>query len=68
MTATSMARSAPLPLPCSTLCTLGPTPPRQQAEHMMDMAECKDDRLTLDLMLSVLHAFYGVIQAHHDEL
>ncbi|PSC71340.1 calcium-binding EF hand family [Micractinium conductrix] len=41
---------------------------RMQAEHMMDMAECKDDRLTLDLMLSVPHAFYGVIQAHHDEL
>lgn len=25
----------------------------------MDMAECKDDRLTLEQMLKVPHAFYG---------
>lgn len=25
----------------------------------MDMAECKDDRLTLEDMLKVPHAFYG---------
>ncbi|KAI3435914.1 hypothetical protein D9Q98_001972 [Chlorella vulgaris] len=37
---------------------------RMQAEHMMDMAECKDDRLTLEDMLKVPHAFYGVV---HDE-
>lgn len=34
---------------------------------MMDMAECKDDRLTLDQMLAVPHAFYGVVH-DHDEL
>ncbi|KAI7841909.1 hypothetical protein COHA_004437 [Chlorella ohadii] len=37
---------------------------RMQAEHMMDMADCKDDRLTLEQMLAVPHAFYTVV--HHD--
>lgn len=46
---------------------LPPLLPLQQAEHMMDMAECKDDRLTLDQMLAVPHAFYGVVH-DHDEL
>lgn len=43
---------------------------RMQAEHMMDMAECKDDRLTLEQMLKVPHAFYGVVQdeGDHSEL
>ncbi|KAL4426544.1 hypothetical protein ABPG77_008402 [Micractinium sp. CCAP 211/92] len=40
---------------------------RMQAEHMMDLAECKDDRLTLEQMLAVPHAFYGVVN-DHDEL
>lgn len=40
---------------------------RMQAEHMMDMADCKDDRLTLDQMMAVPHAFYGAVP-EHDEL
>jgi hypothetical protein len=46
-----------------------PCLPPQQAEHMMEMAECKDNRLTLAHMLEVPHAFYGVVNDEdHTEL
>jgi hypothetical protein len=36
---------------------------------MMEMAECKDNRLTLAQMLEVPHAFYGVVtDEEHTEL
>ena len=48
---------------------LMPCLPPQQAEHMMEMAECKDNRLTLAHMLEVPHAFYGVVNDEdHTEL